>query len=193
MEGEGKVSRVKSSTGNTYVIKSFLSFSFFRPPKAILVPGMYFLEFQGARREPGWDPAGRIVSSPFSFILVISWRLIGCLAERDPLQQQPRPMTPQLLWLPALSRSWFRAGCWQVFLPPSFSLNLNSTTQTQPTSTRASFTRHLSRRTDSLHPPNTYHNFITQCLSRTVRYLAKLFSLRAHCAHTLYNHCRGLL
>jgi hypothetical protein len=30
---------------DTYVIKSFLSFSFFRPPKAILVPGMYFLGF----------------------------------------------------------------------------------------------------------------------------------------------------
>lgn len=29
----------------TYVIRSFLSFSFFRPPKAILVPGMYFLGF----------------------------------------------------------------------------------------------------------------------------------------------------
>jgi hypothetical protein len=26
-------------------IRSFLSFSFFRPPKAILVPGMYFLGF----------------------------------------------------------------------------------------------------------------------------------------------------
>lgn len=29
----------------TYVIRSFLSFSFFRPPNAILVPGMYFLGF----------------------------------------------------------------------------------------------------------------------------------------------------
>ena len=29
----------------TYVIKSFLSFAFFSPPKAILVPGMYFLGF----------------------------------------------------------------------------------------------------------------------------------------------------
>ena len=29
----------------TYVIKSFLSFSFFNPPKAILVPGMYFFGF----------------------------------------------------------------------------------------------------------------------------------------------------
>ena len=28
-----------------YVMRSFLSFSFFRPPKAILVPGMYFLGF----------------------------------------------------------------------------------------------------------------------------------------------------
>lgn len=27
------------------MIRSFLSFSFFRPPKAILVPGMYFLGF----------------------------------------------------------------------------------------------------------------------------------------------------
>jgi len=27
------------------VIRSFLSFSFFNPPKAILVPGMYFLGF----------------------------------------------------------------------------------------------------------------------------------------------------
>jgi hypothetical protein len=31
--------------GSTYVIRSFLSLSFFRPPKAILVPGMYFLGF----------------------------------------------------------------------------------------------------------------------------------------------------
>ena len=29
----------------TYVIKSFLSFAFFSPPKAIFVPGMYFLGF----------------------------------------------------------------------------------------------------------------------------------------------------
>ena len=29
----------------TYVIRSFLSFPFLRPPKAILVPGMYFLGF----------------------------------------------------------------------------------------------------------------------------------------------------
>lgn len=29
----------------TYVIRSFLSLGFFRPPKAILVPGMYFLGF----------------------------------------------------------------------------------------------------------------------------------------------------
>lgn len=28
-----------------YVIRSFLSFAFFNPPKAILVPGMYFLGF----------------------------------------------------------------------------------------------------------------------------------------------------
>lgn len=34
-----------SSSGRTYVIRSFLSFSFFRPPNAILVPGMYFLGF----------------------------------------------------------------------------------------------------------------------------------------------------
>lgn len=27
------------------MIRSFLSFSFFRPPNAILVPGMYFLGF----------------------------------------------------------------------------------------------------------------------------------------------------
>jgi len=32
-------------SGETYAIRSFLSFSFFRPPKAILVPGMYFLGF----------------------------------------------------------------------------------------------------------------------------------------------------
>jgi len=31
--------------GGAYVMRSFLSFSFFRPPKAILVPGMYFLGF----------------------------------------------------------------------------------------------------------------------------------------------------
>lgn len=30
---------------NTYVIRSFLSLSFFRPPNAILVPGMYFFGF----------------------------------------------------------------------------------------------------------------------------------------------------
>lgn len=36
----------KSPIGaSTYVIRSFLSFSFLRPPKAILVPGMYFLGF----------------------------------------------------------------------------------------------------------------------------------------------------
>lgn len=29
----------------TYVMMSFLSLSFLRPPKAILVPGMYFLGF----------------------------------------------------------------------------------------------------------------------------------------------------
>ena len=29
----------------THAIRSFLSLSFFRPPKAILVPGMYFLGF----------------------------------------------------------------------------------------------------------------------------------------------------
>ena len=29
----------------TYVIKSFRSLGFFRPPKAILVPGMYFFGF----------------------------------------------------------------------------------------------------------------------------------------------------
>lgn len=29
----------------TYVIRSFLSLPFFKPPKAILVPGMYFLGF----------------------------------------------------------------------------------------------------------------------------------------------------
>ena len=31
--------------GDTYVIRSFRSLPFFRPPKAILVPGMYFLGF----------------------------------------------------------------------------------------------------------------------------------------------------
>jgi hypothetical protein len=31
--------------GSLYVIKSFLSFSFLRPPNAIFVPGMYFLGF----------------------------------------------------------------------------------------------------------------------------------------------------
>lgn len=29
----------------TYVIRSFRSFAFLRPPKAIFVPGMYFLGF----------------------------------------------------------------------------------------------------------------------------------------------------
>ena len=33
------------SQSNTYVIKLSLSLPFFRPPKAILVPGMYFLGF----------------------------------------------------------------------------------------------------------------------------------------------------
>jgi len=31
--------------GIAYVIRSFLSLPFLRPPKAILVPGMYFLGF----------------------------------------------------------------------------------------------------------------------------------------------------
>ena len=34
-----------SGLPETYVIRSFLSLGFFRPPKAILVPGMYFLGF----------------------------------------------------------------------------------------------------------------------------------------------------
>jgi hypothetical protein len=41
------LSQLLSSTWslNTHVIRSFRSFPFFRPPKAILVPGMYFLGF----------------------------------------------------------------------------------------------------------------------------------------------------
>lgn len=31
--------------GEAYVMRSLRSFSFFRPPKAILVPGIYFLGF----------------------------------------------------------------------------------------------------------------------------------------------------
>lgn len=35
----------QDQVGRTYVIRSFLSLSFFKPPKAILVPGMYFFGF----------------------------------------------------------------------------------------------------------------------------------------------------
>lgn len=48
MTAHTKVSEKKSRDhrqDNTYVIRSFLSFSFFRPPNAILVPGMYFFGF----------------------------------------------------------------------------------------------------------------------------------------------------
>lgn len=42
--GAGSLGRTLGKE-DTYVIRSFLSFSFLRPPKAILVPGMYFLGF----------------------------------------------------------------------------------------------------------------------------------------------------
>lgn len=36
---------LKHDDQRTYVIRSFLSLAFLRPPKAIFVPGMYFLGF----------------------------------------------------------------------------------------------------------------------------------------------------
>lgn len=48
-----------------YVIKSFLSFAFFNPPKAILVPGMYFLGFSryancNNRKQPASDASNSL-------------------------------------------------------------------------------------------------------------------------------------
>ena len=42
---EGKHIADPRSGMSTYVIRSFLSLPFFNPPKAIFVPGMYFLGF----------------------------------------------------------------------------------------------------------------------------------------------------
>jgi hypothetical protein len=39
------VSDITYSVEETYVIRSFRSFSFFNPPKAIFVPGMNFFGF----------------------------------------------------------------------------------------------------------------------------------------------------
>lgn len=69
----GKSSRKTHSViyqeSETYVIKSFLSLSFFKPPKAILVPGMYFLGFS---RYSNYMPSPVSKTIPTPFIVVVA-------------------------------------------------------------------------------------------------------------------------
>lgn len=58
------------------MIKSFLSFAFFNPPKAILVPGMYFLGFSrysncNRCKQPASDASGSVDGCPPRYPLSI--------------------------------------------------------------------------------------------------------------------------
>lgn len=57
----------KQTPGSTYVMRSLRSLAFFRPPKAILVPGMYFLGF--SRYSNCEDSQSCVVAGPAEWMV----------------------------------------------------------------------------------------------------------------------------
>jgi len=79
------------------VIKSFLSFSFFKPPNAILVPGMYFFGFS---RYSNKDFSFQ--TTPFCLFASVYWNPATCPDWRP---KRPKRLGPTLL-APSFSRVW---------------------------------------------------------------------------------------